>query len=81
MRNRAPIRPKQAIFIKLYTDPKSLTFENAMQSALKAGYRKSYARVIRRLWRDQKIEDKKGLAYEWAPIFEEARTWPDWAGG
>lgn len=41
-------------FLRAYTDLESPTFGNAYQSALKAGYSKSYCRVIRRnypLWR------------------------------
>lgn len=41
-------------FLRSYIDLESLTFGNAYQSALKAGYSKSYCRVIRRnypLWR------------------------------
>jgi len=35
-------------FLRAYIDIASPTFGNAYQSALKAGYRKNYARVIRR---------------------------------
>lgn len=38
--------PRQRKFQALYSDPKSLTFGNAMQSALKAGYSEAYARNI-----------------------------------
>lgn len=44
-RNKKPTA-KQALFINLYTDPKSATFGNARQSALKAGYSKNYANRI-----------------------------------
>lgn len=38
--------PRQALFLKHYLDPKSETFSNAYQSALKAGYEEEYAKVI-----------------------------------
>ena len=34
--------PRQALFLKHYLDPKSPTFSNALQSALKAGYEQEY---------------------------------------
>ena len=38
--------PKQERFVRLYMDPTSGTFGNAFQSAVKAGYKESYARII-----------------------------------
>jgi hypothetical protein len=38
--------PRQSLFIAYYLDPKSLTFSNALQSALKAGYAQNYAENI-----------------------------------
>lgn len=38
--------PKQALYIKYYADPKSATFGNARQSALRAGYTENYANRI-----------------------------------
>ena len=38
--------PRQALFLKHYLDPKSETYSNAYQSALKAGYVEEYAKVI-----------------------------------
>lgn len=38
--------PRQAKFLEYYLDPKSKTFSNAYQSALKAGYEDEYAKVI-----------------------------------
>lgn len=43
-RNR--IDPRQALFLRLYVDPKSDTFANALQSAIKAGFTKQYASKI-----------------------------------
>lgn len=46
-KTKAPqLKPKQALFIKLYTDQKSETFGNALKSALKAGYKQEYAEKI-----------------------------------
>ena len=38
--------PRQAIFLAGYLDPKSETFSNALQSALKAGYSQEYSESI-----------------------------------
>lgn len=38
--------PRQSLFLSYYIDPKSETFSNAYQSALKAGYEDDYAKVI-----------------------------------
>lgn len=35
--------PRQALFLASYLDPKSITFSNALQSALQAGYSQEYA--------------------------------------
>lgn len=37
---------RQAKFLSLYLDPKSKTFNNALQSALKAGFSRNYANQI-----------------------------------
>lgn len=44
--NQYQADPRQSLFIKNYLDPKSETFSNAYQSALKAGYEDEYAKVI-----------------------------------
>lgn len=46
MANQYEADPRQAEFLKNYLDPKSKTFSNAYQSALKAGYEEKYAQVI-----------------------------------
>ncbi len=46
------INPKQQLFIDLYTSPKSETFGNAKQSAIRAGFTETYADQI--LYRPQK---------------------------
>jgi hypothetical protein len=40
------LTPRQILFLKNYLDPKSKTFSNAKQSALKAGFGKEYSEVI-----------------------------------
>lgn len=40
------LTPQQELFLSLYTNPKSETFSNALQSALKAGYAQQYAESI-----------------------------------
>lgn len=44
--NQYSIDPRQKLCWDLYVNPKSNTFGNAYQSALKAGYEVSYARTI-----------------------------------
>lgn len=38
--------PRQANFLKNYLDPKSATYSNALQSALRAGYSQEYSESI-----------------------------------
>lgn len=40
------LTPQQQKFLQAYTDPKSPTFSNAMQSGLEAGYDDAYAKNI-----------------------------------
>jgi len=40
------LTPRQIEFLRGYNDPKSETFGNALQSALKAGYSQEYAESI-----------------------------------
>ncbi len=40
------LTPQQELFLSYYTDPKSPTFSNALQSALKAGYTQEYGESI-----------------------------------
>ena len=42
--NQYMINPKQDLFLSYYLDPKSETWGNALQSALKAGYSDEYAK-------------------------------------
>lgn len=46
MANQYEVDPRQAIFLKGYLDPKSETFSNALQSALRAGYSQEYSETI-----------------------------------
>ena len=58
------LTPQQQLFLSLYTDPKSDTFSNALQSALKAGYEESYANNITGLmpeWLSENIGDMRRL--------------------
>ena len=43
------LSPRQILFLKGYLDPKSETFSNALQSALKAGFTQEYAENITNL--------------------------------
>lgn len=56
------LNPQQELFLASYTDPKSATFGNALQSALKAGYTQDYADNIMALlpdWLSENIGDMK----------------------
>lgn len=44
--NQHKVDPRQALFLANYLDPKSKTFSNALQSALKAGYSQEYAESL-----------------------------------
>lgn len=58
------LTPQQELFLAYYTDPKSDTFSNATQSAIKAGYTKSYGDNITTLlpdWLLESIGDMKRL--------------------
>lgn len=58
------LKPQQEKFLQYYTDPKSETFSNATQSAIKAGYTQSYADNITTLlpdWLLESIGDMKML--------------------
>jgi phage terminase small subunit len=46
MANQYEADPRQSLFLANYLDPKSATFSNAYQSAIKAGYEDEYAKVI-----------------------------------
>jgi len=58
------LTPKQIEFLRYYTDPKSPTFSNALQSALKAGYSQEYSEVITSQdneWLSENLGDLKRL--------------------
>lgn len=58
--NQYKADPRQSIFLSCYLDPKSETFSNALQSALKAGYEQEYAENITSLmpdWLSEAIGD------------------------
>lgn len=46
MANQYKADPRQQLFLAGYLDPKSSTFSNAYQSAIKAGYEEEYAKTI-----------------------------------
>lgn len=60
--NQYKADPRQAEFLKHYLDPKSETFSNALQSALKAGYKQEYAESLTSKmpsWLSEKVGDQK----------------------
>lgn len=46
MSEKRLLTPQQEMFLAAYTNPKSETFSNALQSALKAGYSQEYSESI-----------------------------------
>lgn len=64
MANQHQPDPRQALFLTYYLDPKSETFSNAKQSALKAGYSEEYSDNIMSLlpdWLSESIGDNELL--------------------
>lgn len=54
------LNPQQQAFLSYYLDPKSDTWSNALQSALKAGYAQEYSENILNLmpkWLSESLED------------------------
>jgi hypothetical protein len=57
--------PRQSLFLAYYLDPKSETFSNAHDSAIKAGYSEEYAKNITGQmpdWLSESIRDNEMLA-------------------
>ena len=57
--------PRQALFLAYYLDPKSETFSNAYQSAIRAGYSEEYATNILSQdtdWLSENLRDSNLLA-------------------
>ena len=58
------LTPQQELFLASYTNPKSDTFSNALQSALKAGYTQEYSESITAQmpdWLSENLGDMKRL--------------------
>src|SRR3990167_5456085 len=58
--NQYMLDPRQKFFFEYWLDPKSETFSNVMQSAIKAGYEESYAQVLcsqMPTWFSEKIKE------------------------
>ena len=58
------LNPQQEMFLSYYTNPKSETFSNALQSALKAGYSQEYSESITAQlpdWLSESLGDMKRL--------------------
>ncbi len=64
MTKKTILTPQQKLFLNYYTNPKSETFSNAVQSALKAGYKQEYAESITTKdlqWLSENVGDMKLL--------------------
>ena len=62
--NQYMINPKQDLFLSYYLDPKSETWSNAYQSALRAGYSDEYAKNMTGQmpdWLSENIKDSSLL--------------------
>lgn len=73
------LTPQQIDFLKYYTDPKSETFSNALQSALKAGYKQEYAENLTHLmpdWLSEAIGKRKRLLEKAEKALEETLDMP-----
>ena len=58
--NQTVIDPRQGLFVQYYFDPESETFSNALQSALRAGYERDYAKNLTSTlprWLVEKVEE------------------------
>ena len=63
--NQHIIDPRQNLFLELWLDPKSDTFSNALQSALKAGYSQEYSEsLLARMpsWLSEKVSELNMLS-------------------
>lgn len=79
------LTPQQEAFLSYYTNPKSETFSNALQSALKAGYSQEYSESITSKnlgWLTENVGDMKMLnkaekvlnkTLEYEPVNEEGK--------
>lgn len=63
-KEKSILTPQQIKFLDCYTNPKSKTFSNALQSALKVGYKQEYAESITHImpkWLSENIGDSRLL--------------------
>lgn len=67
------LNPQQEAFLAYYLDPKSETWSDARQSALRAGYEDEYARNIMSLmpkWLSENLEESGLVAKAYANLYE-----------
>lgn len=59
MSSKPSLDPRQAEFLKLYTNPKSETYNNIYKTAIKVGYSEEYAKSLRNqvTWISENIGD------------------------
>lgn len=63
--NQYVLDPRQELFFSNYFDPKSDTFSNGLQSALKAGFSEEYAKVLMSkmpTWLSEKVNEMSMLS-------------------
>lgn len=73
------LSPRQLEFLRLYNDPKSETFGNALQSALKAGYSQEYAESLTTKglnWLSENVRRRKRLLEKAEKALEETLDMP-----
>lgn len=74
--NQYVMDPRQSLCWSLYTDPKSKTFGNANQSALKAGFSKGYSdQITTRPWFQTKVR-RIGMLDKAEKVLEECLEMP-----
>ncbi len=64
MKDKEALTPRQIEFLKNYLDPKSKTFSNVLQSAIRAGYSQEYSENLTNFdlkWLSENIGKKKKL--------------------
>jgi hypothetical protein len=74
------LSPRQIEFLRLYNNPKSETFGNALQSALKAGYSQDYAESLTAQcpeWFSENLGRRKRMLSKAEIVLEESLDWED----
>jgi len=74
------LTPRQFEFLSYYNNPKSPTFGNALQSALKAGFAQEYAETITAQmpeWLSENLGRRKRLLHKAEQVLEDSLDWEE----